>query len=98
MSEKDETELENLRRLLDVSQECVRDLRARLAAAVPHLSAVISDAPCSACGYNGPSYYQPETHTCVKQPADDRLPKDAPIPTLEELREILRHSSGNRAA
>lgn len=24
------------------------------------------DAPCSVCGYNGPGFYQPETHHCVK--------------------------------
>lgn len=26
----------------------------------------LSDAPCSRCGYNGPGYYQPETHPCAK--------------------------------
>lgn len=29
----------------------------------------VSDAPCDKCGYNGPGYYQPDTHPCVAQAA-----------------------------
>lgn len=25
----------------------------------------VSDAPCDVCGYNGPGYYQSETHPCI---------------------------------
>ena len=32
--------------------------------------AKLSPAPCDRCGYNGPSYYQPETHPCAV--ADER--------------------------
>lgn len=42
--------------------------RAMLAAApkqyVPS-SRKLSDAPCNVCGYNGPGYYQPDTHPCA---------------------------------
>lgn len=27
----------------------------------------LGDAPCARCGYNGPGYYQPETHPCAKE-------------------------------
>jgi hypothetical protein len=27
----------------------------------------LSAAPCSKCGYNGPGYYQPETHSCASE-------------------------------
>ena len=68
MSEKDENELENLRRLLDVSQECVRDLRARLAAAESErdrIKALVADAPMAAYQYRleGKSWNYAGQHT-----------------------------------
>lgn len=41
----------------------------------------LSPAPCDVCGYNGPGYYQPETHPCAApvaaQDARDAVPLDA---------------------
>jgi hypothetical protein len=31
------------------------------------LSALLSPAPCRVCGYSGPGYYQPETHSCAAE-------------------------------
>jgi hypothetical protein len=27
----------------------------------------MEEAPCFCCGYNGPGYYQPDTHPCAKR-------------------------------
>lgn len=32
----------------------------------------LSPAPCDVCGYNGPGYYQPETHPCAAMLKTDR--------------------------
>lgn len=39
-------------------------LRAAIIARAPQL---LTDAPCVLCGYNGPGYYQPETHSCMAE-------------------------------
>lgn len=55
-------------------------LQSQLAAANEQIRrlwpAKLSAAPCSICGYNGPGYYQAETHPCAAQKAD----ADAPVP------------------
>lgn len=45
------------------------DLRARLAATenVALALGAMNHPPCFICGYNGPSYYQPEVHLCAER-------------------------------
>lgn len=54
------------------------DLQSQLAAANEQIRrlwpAKLSAAPCSICGYNGPGYYQAETHPCAAQKADAAAP------------------------
>ena len=46
----------------------IAELESRLS---DQRAAVLSDAPCSKCGYNGPGYYQPDTHPCAAQRGEE---------------------------
>jgi hypothetical protein len=48
------------------------ELAVLLQAAAP--PAPLSPAPCSRCGYNGPGYYQPDSHACAAPPAPTAEP------------------------
>lgn len=39
-------------------------------------------APCVLCGYNGPGFYQPSTHPCMKHATE----RDALLAEIERLR------------
>ena len=46
----------------DALAKRVEELEDRLFAA-----GAMEQAPCFCCGYNGPRYYQPDTHPCAKR-------------------------------
>jgi len=52
----------------------------------------VSDAPCDKCGYNGPGYYQPDTHPCVAQAAGGVVLDDA----VSRLQEAANRNSGDQ--
>ena len=72
----------------DLDTEAVTAIREALAEQPRLLSA----APCDQCGYNGPGYYQPDTHQCAakhhKALAEQPAQQQEPVAWMDGYRNI----------
>ncbi len=59
---EDETVLIEAANTIEVQEARIRELEGALLK-----SGAWKIAPCCICGYNGPGYYQPDTHECAKR-------------------------------
>jgi len=52
----------------DMQLAAVNAIRALLTDGVTTAPRFTGIAPCNICGYNGPGFFQPDTHPCAKEP------------------------------
>lgn len=56
----------------------------------------LSEAPCDQCGYNGPSYYQPDTHPCAAAHHAHNNPTKTPPMSVWQIALITWAGTGEK--